>query len=170
MCAITVLKIYIAMFALMVVISYALCARCMYDRERDRVREGGREGGKEREYLFYAKQLSCQRWIICVGIWALGNEHRAVRWGMSSPSALLLFTCRFTYLLYYHYEDQNPFFLIHKSLPKPQFHVQHYIKCKLSCLWWQISQELHTFAALWGFLAFLANWIVLLWLIYLRNI
>lgn len=40
---------------------------------------------------------------------------------MSSPSALLLFTGRYTHLLYYHYEDPNPFVLNHKSLPKPQF-------------------------------------------------
>ena len=102
--------------------TYIMWKVCVLERERARVREREREVGRERgEYLFYAKQLSCQRWIIRVGIWALGNEHRAVRWSMSSPSALLLFTCRCTYLLYYHYDDQNPFLSFHRfhrSLPK----------------------------------------------------
>lgn len=44
--------------------------------------------------LFYAKCASCQRWIIRVGIWALGNELHAVRWGMNPPSALIVLTCK----------------------------------------------------------------------------
>lgn len=54
---------------------------------------------------------------------------------MSSPSALLLFICRCTYLLYYHYEDLNPFFLIHKSLPKPAVSCSafHKVQDKVVC-------------------------------------
>lgn len=44
--------------------------------------------------LFYAKCASCQRWIIRVGIWALGNELHAVRWGMNPPSARIVLTCK----------------------------------------------------------------------------